>query len=76
MDKSEELTLIDNIQLMYGDVKEKNKMFQVIAKEFSLAPISVKTNWFYSWSIPPDNQARVVEIMQNIIATQNEKKSA
>lgn len=69
-----ELTLMDNIQLLYGDVKEKNKMFQVVAKEFSLSPISVKTNWFYSWSIPSDKQPRVIEIMQNIIA--NQKQSA
>lgn len=72
MTDAKEITLMDNIREMYKQIDKKNDLFMAIAAEFKMSSISIKTNWFSAlWSIPPDKQTRVIEMMQKAILEQN-----
>lgn len=74
MNNTEEKTLMDNIKELYPQINKKVDLFEAVADVFGLKNSTVKINWFHGMSIPDSYQARVVEIMQNIIS--NQKKTA
>lgn len=69
--------MIENIKILYNQLHDKVAFVQLVAKEFDNKPQSIANNWFSRfWSVPDVHQPRVVELLQNTIANQNQKVSA
>lgn len=76
MNETGEITKMENIKNLYSQVTDKGKVLETLAKEFKVKVTTIKTNWLSSSSVPDGNQDKVIEIMQNAIALENENKSA
>jgi len=62
----------NNIKNLYNQVDNKFDFILLLSKEFKVKPNSIRTNWFATYySIPNKHQARVIELLQNTIKTQN-----
>ena len=61
-----------NIKNLFNQVENKFDFILLLSKEFKVKPNSIRTNWFSTYySIPNKHQARVIELLQNTIKTQN-----
>jgi hypothetical protein len=62
----------NNIKNLFNQVDNKFDFILLLSKEFKVKPNSIRTNWFATYySIPNKHQARVIELLQNTIKTQN-----
>ncbi len=64
----------ENIKQLFRNVENKTEFIELLSKEFNRKPASIRNNWFSAfYSIPQENEARVVELLQRTIAAQNRK---
>ena len=62
----------NNIKNLFNQVDNKFDFILLLSKEFKVKPNSIRTNWFATYySIPNKHQARVIQLLQNTIKTQN-----
>lgn len=65
---------IENIKLLYKQVKHKNDFKHLVAAYFGRSPSTVHTHWFGNmWLIPLDIQTQIVPLLQNTINNQLKK---
>lgn len=65
---------IDNIKILYEQITQKGKFVELVSKEVGKAFGTVNTHYFKGgWSIPEDEQDRIIELAQNTIRNQIEK---
>lgn len=69
--------MIENIKNLYTEIQDKTAFLLMASKDLKRSPKTLRNHWFSNtgfWSIPEEKQARVVELLQNTIAKQNETK--
>lgn len=72
-----EVTMLQNIKDLYKEVKAKTEFIKAAADDLNKSPLTLRQHWFGNfWSIPEEHQPRVVELLQNTLLTQNQKKNA
>ncbi len=67
--------MIQNIKNLYAQIDKKVDFLIELANDLDKSPNTMRNHWFGNfWSIPEEYQERVVELLQNRIALQNESK--
>lgn len=80
MENTTEITKIDNIKNLWqqlGNSGEKTEFILLLASETGKSPNTIRQHWLSNagfWSIPEDEQDRVIELLQKTIAIQNTSK--
>lgn len=65
------MSKINNIKLLYQQVKKKTPFIQEVADHFKKSPQSLRVHWFASfWSIPEQYQDELIRLLQNKISNQ------
>ena len=66
---------LENIKELYKQVEHQKVFIELLSREFNLAPLSIRNNWFSSfYSIPQKHHKRLTELLQRTIAAQNCRK--
>lgn len=64
--------MIEKIKNLYSQVKGKTEFIKAVATDLNKSPLTLRNHWFSAfWSIPEENQARVVELLEERIQEQN-----
>lgn len=70
-----EITIIDEIKLMFSSLKDKKGFIQVAANKLGRKPLYLKQHWFREyWAIPEEYTDRVKEMLTE--AVEGQKASA
>lgn len=66
-----------NIRNLYNQISKKREFISMAAADLNKSPLTLRQHWFGQfWNIPEEHQPRIVELLQNTIATQNQKVPA
>ena len=66
-------TMIKNLKNLYSQVIEKNKVVEILAREYDLSEETIKTNWFSKYLIHERYHKRIHEILINTLSAQMKK---
>lgn len=66
--------MIENLKKLVSEMDSKTDFVNEVCNYFGTSPQATMRNWFQYWNVPEDKLPKVLEMAQNQLFEQNQRK--